>query len=155
MLAGVTLNTGLLGSLLLTMLATLGLLIKKWPDLKALTISEQAQLREDRRSDYRELKNEFADLKTEMEALKLDLASKEQRITVSETHSAAVTLRVSQLEFVFRMVMDEFDQVAPGNAVAKRAKDLVAAMTPLPSPGSDELRERVEAFRRVYRQDQP
>jgi hypothetical protein len=99
-----------------------------WPAIKQLSMDESAQLRADRRADY-------AQLKADMEALKASDAAKETRIAAAETHCAAVTLRIGQLEFVFRMVMDELEAISPGNDVARRAKELIAALMPIETPG--------------------
>lgn len=122
-------------------------LVKVWPALRQMTISEAAQLRKDRRAD-------FSALKQDMELLKLDNENMKARMAMTNQHSAAVTVRISQLEFVFRMVMDELEQISPGNDVARRAKELVAAMMPIPSLGDEEMQERVHVFTQTFGADE-
>lgn len=126
-------------------------IIRMRPKMTELRMNENAQLREERRQDYKQLKSDYVSLKSELEALKASEAGRDHRLALMEQYSAASTLRFGQLEFVFRMVMDELEQISPNNPVARRATDLLAALMPLPEVGDDEMRERVQIFSRTFR----
>ncbi len=93
-------------------------LIKSWPTLKKLSLDEAANLRADRRADYRELREE-------MDTMKL-------RNAIVERHSAAVDLRMGQLEFIVGLTLDELDRLDSGNAVAKKAREMFGRLYPVP-----------------------
>jgi hypothetical protein len=99
-------------------------LIKTWPTLKKLAMDENALLRADRRADYKELRRE-------VDIMKL-------RSEIVERHSTAVDVRMGQLEFIIGMVLDELESESPGNAVAKKAREMFGRLYPVP-PITDEL----------------
>lgn len=114
-------------------------LIKVSPALKKLAMDENAQLRQDRRQDYR-------DLKGELEVLKSDFSAVNVRTEAMERYGAAVSLRLGQLEFVFSLVMEELEQIAPGNDIAKRARMLVSSLYPIP-PISEHIQDFIDTMK--------
>ena len=113
-------------------MALIGLvaLIKTWPSLKKLSMDDQAKLREERREDYKRLADAH-------EALQAKVNELEARTTTAERHCTTVDVRMSQLEFVIRMLMDRLEEVSPGDDVVRRAKTLLPAAIPV-HPMSDE-----------------
>ncbi len=120
---GLNANTVLLASLVLLAFITL---VKAWPGLKALAVSESAQLRADRRSDYKELRGEF-------ELLKIQNG-------VIQRHCTAVDVRMGQLEFIIGLAFDELDRLDEGNPVAKKGREMFMRLYPVP-PITAELEE--------------
>lgn len=135
------LSTGMAIVVLLAFLSLMAFitLVRAWAPLKQLGMDESAQLREDRRADYRALKADFEALKVELDAVKV-------RTEAVERYGAAVNLRMGQLEFVFSLVMDELEIIAPENEVAKRARMMVSALYPIP-PISPHIQDFIDAMK--------
>lgn len=118
LISQLNLSTSLLALLVFFAGATLAALIRKWPEIKALTISENERLRLDRREDYRELRREVEHIKA--------------RSFVFETHSAASDVRRGQVEFIVSMLLDEVERLDEGNDIAKRARTMFSSLYPVP-----------------------
>lgn len=107
-------------------------LIKTWPHLRKLSMDENERLRDDRRADYREVKSELEAVRVRTEAM--------------ERYGAAVSLRLGQLEFVFSLVMDELELIAPDNEIAKRARLMISTLYPIP-PISEHIQEFIDTMK--------
>jgi hypothetical protein len=124
-----TISGWVLVAIALTSLLTfLAVLVKVWPKLRELTISENETLRRDRRADYKELR-------AEMDIMRM-------RHGLVERHCTAVDVRLGQLEFILGMALDELDRLDSGNHVAKKAREMFGRLYPVPP-----ITEELEALR--------
>lgn len=127
-LAGVNINTGLLTVLVGIAGTSLRLVIKNWPAIKALTISESERLRDDRRKDFKEVQ------------AKLELVT--AIAGACERHGTASSIRMGELEWIIGLLFDELELQPHNSALVKKGREMYSRLYPVPS-----LSAELEAIR--------